>query len=130
MRFLQMQWHDHERARNAWDIERAEIKHRIGKQEGDLRKQKQINQALEKQVRMLEQALKNERAKAKALRAGTASNEEEAKESANGKGAVKPASKSAMAEPRREHHLAHLLRANQVSADTFRSGNQASQFLP
>jgi len=111
MRFLQMQWHDHERARNAWDIERAETKHRIGKQEGDLRKQKQINQALEKQIRMLEQALKNERAKTKASRAGNASAEEEAKESANGKAAVKPASKSGMAEYRREHHFAHLLRA-------------------
>jgi len=61
MRFLQMEWHNHERARNAWDIERAEMKIKIGKQEGDNRNAKRLNEGLEKQIKMLEKALKNER---------------------------------------------------------------------
>ncbi|KAI5365435.1 Putative striatin, WD40/YVTN repeat-like-containing domain superfamily [Septoria linicola] len=63
MRFLQIEWHNHERARNAWDIERAEMKAKIAKQEGESRQAKRINEQLERQVRMLENALKNERAK-------------------------------------------------------------------
>jgi len=62
MRFLQMEWHNHERARNAWDIERAEMKIKIAKQEGENRSLKKLNEALEKQIRMLEKALKTERA--------------------------------------------------------------------
>jgi striatin 1/3/4 len=65
MRFLQIEWHNHERARNAWDIERAEMKAKIAKQEGECRHAKRINEQLERQVRMLELALKNERAKNK-----------------------------------------------------------------
>ncbi|GAB7347958.1 hypothetical protein MBLNU459_g5463t3 [Dothideomycetes sp. NU459] len=63
MRFLQIEWHNHERARNAWDIERAEMKAKIAKQEGECRHAKRINEQLERQIRMLEMALKNERAK-------------------------------------------------------------------
>ncbi|KAI7180907.1 hypothetical protein KC352_g23582, partial [Hortaea werneckii] len=37
MRFLQIEWHAHERARNSWDIERAEMKAKIAKQEGEVR---------------------------------------------------------------------------------------------
>ena len=66
MRFLQIEWHNHERARNAWDIERAEMKAKIAKQEGESRQAKRINEQLERQVRMLEMALKNERAKKQA----------------------------------------------------------------
>ncbi|KAK3043935.1 hypothetical protein LTS18_002613, partial [Coniosporium uncinatum] len=99
---------------------RAETKHRIGKQEGDLRKQKQINQALEKQIRMLEQALKNERAKTKALRAGNASAEEEAKESANGKAAVKPASKSAENKPHNSFLDVEPLKPSEAEKDELR----------
>lgn len=65
MRFLQVEWHNHERARNAWDIERAELKAKITKQEGDFRNSKRLNQALDKQVRMLEIALRAERTKRK-----------------------------------------------------------------
>ena len=65
MRFLQMEWQSHERARNAWDIERAEMKAKIAKQEGDSRKAKKLNEQLDRQIRMLEKALKNERAKSK-----------------------------------------------------------------
>lgn len=64
MRFLQIEWHNHERARNAWDIERAEMKAKIAKQEGEYRQAKRLNEQLDRQVRMLEMVLKNERAKA------------------------------------------------------------------
>ncbi|KAF2128493.1 striatin Pro11 [Dothidotthia symphoricarpi CBS 119687] len=66
MRFLQLEWHNHERARNAWDIERAEMKAKIAKQEGEVRSAKKLNDQLNKHIRMLEQALINERAKHKA----------------------------------------------------------------
>lgn len=65
MRFLQIEWHNHERARNAWDIERAEMKAKIAKQEGECRQAKRLNEQLERQVKMLEMALRNERAKSK-----------------------------------------------------------------
>ena len=58
-----MEWQSHERARNAWDIERAEMKAKIAKQEGDGRKAKKLNEQLDKQIRMLEKVLRNERAK-------------------------------------------------------------------
>jgi striatin 1/3/4 len=70
MRFLQLEWHNHERARNAWDIERAEMKAKIAKQEGEVRSAKKLNDQLNKHIRMLEQALMNERAKSKAAAAG------------------------------------------------------------
>lgn len=70
MRFLHMEWHNHERARNAWDIERAEMKLKIAKQEGEVRSSKRLNEQLERQIRMLEHALKNERAKNKAPASG------------------------------------------------------------
>ena len=63
MRFLQLEWHNHERARNAWDIERAEMKAKIAKQEGEVRSAKKLNDQLNKHIRMLEQALMNERKK-------------------------------------------------------------------
>ena len=56
-----MEWHSHERARNSWDIERAEMKAKIAKQEGDIRHTKKLNEQLDRQIRMLELALKNER---------------------------------------------------------------------
>ena len=93
MRFLQMEWHNHERARNAWDIERAEMKAKIAKQEGECRSAKKLNDQLDKQIRMLELALKNERAKNKA----NAANEEskDSKKSPDGKLGVKDAKREA-----------------------------------
>lgn len=70
MRFLQLEWHNHERARNAWDIERAEMKAKIAKQEGEVRSAKKLNDQLNKHIRMLEQALMNERTKNKAATNG------------------------------------------------------------
>ena len=58
MRFLQTEWHRHERDRNAWQIERAEMKSRIGKLEGDLRTNKKLRESMDKHIRMLENALR------------------------------------------------------------------------
>ncbi|KAG7008593.1 striatin pro11 [Physcia stellaris] len=66
MRFLQTEWHRHERDRNAWQIERAEMKSRIGKLEGDGRTNKRLQESLGKHVKILENALKKEREKSKA----------------------------------------------------------------
>lgn len=62
MRFLQIEWHNHERARNAWAIERAEMKAKIAKQEGECRQAKRINEQLVKQIQMLQRAVKQARA--------------------------------------------------------------------
>ncbi|KAL9621475.1 MAG: hypothetical protein Q9160_004118 [Pyrenula sp. 1 TL-2023] len=70
MRFLQTEWHRHERDRNAWEIERAEMKSRIGRLEGDARKSKKTLESLGKYIKMLENALKQERERTKALSNG------------------------------------------------------------
>ena len=70
MRFLQSEWHRHERDRNAWDIERAEMKSRIGKLEGDGRTAKRLQESMGKHIKLLEHALKREREKSKKLQAG------------------------------------------------------------
>lgn len=70
MRFLQTEWHRHERDRNAWEIERAEMKSRIGRLEGDGRKSKKTLESLGKYIKMLENALKQERERTKALSNG------------------------------------------------------------
>ena len=67
MRFLQTEWHRHERDRNAWQIERAEMKSRIGKLEGDGRTNKRLRESMDKHIRILEHALKKEREKMKSL---------------------------------------------------------------
>lgn len=67
MRFLQTEWHRHERDRNAWEIERAEMKSRIGRLEGDVRTSKRLRESLAKHVRLLEAALKKERERIKKL---------------------------------------------------------------
>jgi striatin 1/3/4 len=72
MRFLQTEWHRHERDRNAWEIERAEMRSRIGKLEGDGRTSKRLQETLGKHVKMLESALRREREKLKAVQAGEA----------------------------------------------------------
>lgn len=69
MRFLQTEWHRHERDRNAWQIERAEMRSRIGKLEGDSRTSKRLQESLGKHVKILENALKKEREKVKSLQA-------------------------------------------------------------
>lgn len=65
MRFLQTEWHRHERDRNAWEIERADMKARIAKMEGENRASKRLQQAYLQRVKMLELALKQERSRNK-----------------------------------------------------------------
>lgn len=70
MRFLQTEWHRHERDRNAWEIERAEMKSRIGRLEGEGKTTKRLHESLGKHVKILEIALKKEREKVKSLAKG------------------------------------------------------------
>jgi Striatin family len=70
MRFLQTEWHRHERDRNAWDIERAEMKSRIGRLEGESKTNKRLHDSLGKHIKILESALKKEREKVKSLTKG------------------------------------------------------------
>ncbi|KAI6248790.1 Striatin Pro11 [Erysiphe necator] len=70
MRFLQTEWHRHERDRNSWEIERQEMKGRIAKLEGSTRKSNAGNRALKKYVEILETALKERDKLVKDLRAG------------------------------------------------------------
>jgi striatin 1/3/4 len=65
MRFLQTEWHRHERDRNAWEIERQEMKARIASLEGSGRRADAHQKSLSKYVKMLEGALQNERKKSK-----------------------------------------------------------------
>lgn len=66
MRFLQTEWHRHERDRNAWEIERQEMKARIASLEGSGRRADAHQKSLGKYVKMLEGALQKERKKSKA----------------------------------------------------------------
>ena len=70
MRFLQSEWHRHERDRNGWEIERQEMKGRIARLEGSTRKADSSNRSLKKYVNMLEKALKERDTQLKALKAG------------------------------------------------------------
>lgn len=95
MRFLQIEWQNHERSRNSWDIERAEMKARIAKQEGDCRSAKKLNELLEKQVKMLEKALAAERAKNRSASPGQPRpTEEEVKSGWDGRIGLKPSGAS------------------------------------
>ena len=77
MRFLQTEWHRHERDRNAWEIERAEMKSRIGKLEGEGRISKRMQETLGKHVKILENALRRERDKFKKIQQGDSSAEKQ-----------------------------------------------------
>lgn len=92
MRFLQTEWHRHERERNAWQIERAEMKSRIGKLEGDGRTNKRLRESMDKHIRLLEHALKKEREKAKAPQLESQT-EDKKETSQGGKQNVRPNSK-------------------------------------
>ena len=70
MRFLQVEWQRHERDRNAWDIERAEMRSRLAKLEGEAGRNEHIKESLGKHVKMLGNLLKAEREKVKALQEG------------------------------------------------------------
>ena len=70
MRYLQTEWHTYERARNSWEIEREEMKKRIASLEGEARSSKGLRGVLERQIRMLESALRKERENVNKLRKG------------------------------------------------------------
>lgn len=104
MRFLQTEWHRHERDRNAWQIERAEMKSRIGKLEGDGRTSKRLQESLGKHVKILENALKREREKLRSL-STEAQAEEKGVESGESAQEAKATSKRQLFQPYRGFQL-------------------------
>ena len=60
MRFLQTEWHRHERDRNAWEIEKQEMKARIAALEGQARRSDATQKALKKYVNILEKKVKDQ----------------------------------------------------------------------
>jgi striatin 1/3/4 len=131
MRFLQIEWHNHERARNAWEIEREEMKQKFSRDEGEIKKLKWQNEFLEKHVKMLESALKAERAKSRALAAGDKSAVEgEAQKEVKAKGASKADAKSGMNAAKRALSF-HFTLCLVFTADiVLHSSEQASQLVP
>ncbi|KAK8026159.1 hypothetical protein PG990_003982 [Apiospora arundinis] len=73
MRFLQTEWHRHERDRNAWEIERQEMKGRIAALEGSARRADATQKALKRYVGILEKKVKEQSAQLKT--GGSASSE-------------------------------------------------------
>jgi striatin 1/3/4 len=69
MRFLQTEWHRHERDRNAWEIERQEMKSRIANLEGQARRADATQKALKKYVAILEKKVKEQAAQLKSGKA-------------------------------------------------------------
>jgi striatin 1/3/4 len=65
MRFLQTEWHRHERDRNAWEIEKQEMKGRIANLEGQARRADATQKALKKYVTILEKKVKEQAAELK-----------------------------------------------------------------
>ena len=65
MRFLQTEWHRHERDRNAWEIERQEMKGRIASLEGSQRRADATQKALKRYVAILEKKVKDQAAQLK-----------------------------------------------------------------
>lgn len=70
MRFLQTEWHRHERDRNAWEIEKQEMKGRIANLEGAARRADATQKALKKYVAILEAKVKDQAARLKSAAAG------------------------------------------------------------
>ena len=62
MRFLQTEWHRHERDRNAWEIEKQEMRSRIASLEGQARRADATQKALKKYVSILERKIKEQAA--------------------------------------------------------------------
>lgn len=65
MRFLQTEWHRHERDRNAWEIEKQEMKTRIANLEGSARRADATQKALRRYVQILENKVKEQQAQLK-----------------------------------------------------------------
>lgn len=67
MRFLQTEWHRHERDRNAWEIERQEMRGRVASLEGQARRADATQKALKKYVSILERKVKDQAAQLKGV---------------------------------------------------------------
>ncbi|OAA69862.1 striatin Pro11 [Cordyceps fumosorosea ARSEF 2679] len=65
MRFLQTEWHRHERDRNAWEIENQEMRSRIANLEGQARRADATQKVLRKYVGILERKVKDQAAQLK-----------------------------------------------------------------
>lgn len=74
MRFLQTEWHRHERDRNAWEIEKQEMKGRIASLEGQARRADATQKALRKYVSILERKVKDQAAQLRGTAATDADN--------------------------------------------------------
>lgn len=79
MRFLQTEWHRHERDRNAWEIDKQEMKGRIANLEGAARRADATQKALKKYVAILEAKVRDQAAQLKAAAAGDKAEEESSK---------------------------------------------------
>ncbi|KAJ8104286.1 Striatin family-domain-containing protein [Lipomyces tetrasporus] len=64
MRFLQTEWQKNERDRIQWEIEKAEMKARIARLEGEKRGNERLIESFVRRINMLEKSLADERAKA------------------------------------------------------------------
>ncbi|RYP12140.1 hypothetical protein DL767_011476 [Monosporascus sp. MG133] len=73
MRFLQTEWHRHERDRNAWEIERQEMKGRIAALEGSARRADATQKALKRYVAILEKKVKDQAAQLKGAKSAPSS---------------------------------------------------------
>lgn len=80
MRFLQTEWHRHERDRNAWEIERQEMKARIASLEGQARRSDATQKALKKYVAILEKKVKDQASQLKGGKSEADKSKEEQRE--------------------------------------------------
>lgn len=76
MRFLQTEWHRHERDRNSWEIEKQEMRGRIANLEGQARRADATQRALRKYVSILEKKVKDQAAQLKGSGATDAADDE------------------------------------------------------
>ncbi|KAK3093263.1 hypothetical protein FSP39_013411 [Pinctada imbricata] len=79
LHFLQTEWARFEMERSQWEVERAELQARIAFLKGERKGQENLKQDLVRRIKMLEFALKQERAKYHKLKYGTDLNQEDLK---------------------------------------------------
>ncbi|KAK7104752.1 striatin-3-like isoform X1 [Littorina saxatilis] len=79
LHFLQTEWARFEMERSQWEVERAELQARIAFLQGERKGQENLKQDLVRRIKMLEFALKQERAKYHKLKYGTDLNPEDLK---------------------------------------------------
>ncbi|XP_013409886.1 striatin-3 isoform X2 [Lingula anatina] len=79
LHFLQTEWARFEMERSQWEVERAELQARIAFLQGERKGQENLKQDLVRRIKMLEFALKQERAKYHKLKYGTELNQADIK---------------------------------------------------